>query len=263
MRKIMISIILGNLILGILSAVNSEPIVIAHRGNSKAAPENTLAAFRSALALNPQPAYVELDIHRSLDGVLVVSHDDNTQRTTGIASLIRERPFAELRKLHAGYSAVFGDTYKSEMLPRLEEVLDLVRDTPVNVMIECKQLLVEDAVTALLKKRNELSRHIIAGFSELTLYRTKQLEPSVKTLYLMERFDSTSLWHARDIAADIIAVNKQADPQIVKAAHAAGLPIWIWTVDEAKDIRIWKEAGVEGIITNLPALALQIVHSQS
>ena len=88
-----------------------KPLIIAHRGNSSEAPENTLASFRSALQLQPPPDLIELDIYSSSDGVLVVSHDANTLRTTGINCDIRKHTFAELQKLNAGYANVFGTKF--------------------------------------------------------------------------------------------------------------------------------------------------------
>ncbi|HQH70501.1 MAG TPA: glycerophosphodiester phosphodiesterase family protein, partial [bacterium] len=162
-------------------AADTKPLIIAHRGYSRVAPENTLAAARRALALKPQPAYIEIDLHRSLDGVLVVSHDDNTLRTTGVPGLIREQTFDQLRALGAGYAKVFGDAFKGVKIMSFEDILNAVKDTPVGIMIECKQLLLEDQVIEILRNRNELGKHVLASFDELTIYRAKQIEPSLRT----------------------------------------------------------------------------------
>ena len=238
---------------------SANPLIIAHRGNSSEAPENTLASIRSALALTPQPAYVEIDLYRSKDGVLMVSHDEDTFRTTGVPGLIRERPFAELRKLDAGYRAKFGEAFQGEPIPRLEEVLDAVRRTSVGVMIECKQLLLEDAVLSLLRERRELERHILASFDELTLYRAKQIEPHARTLYLVDEINPTVIWRARDISADLLGINKKVNPQAIQEAQAAGFSVWVWTVDDPQEMKQWFQAGVNGLITNKPALAGQVV----
>ncbi len=237
----------------------SSPLIIAHRGNSSEAPENTVAAVQSAADLVPQPAYIEIDLHRSSDGVLVVSHDDNTNRCAGVSSMIRENPFSQLRTLDAGYASKWGDRFKGEKFPRLEEVLDVVKDTPIGIMIECKQLLLEDDIIALLRKRNELSKHVIASFDELTVYRAKQIEPAVKTLYLVSEINPTTIWRARDLQADIIGVNLKTPPASISTAQKAGFSVWIWTVDEEKEIKSWAETGANGIITNHPEAAMKFV----
>ncbi len=240
-------------------AADTKPLIIAHRGYSRVAPENTLAAARRALALKPQPAYIEIDLHRSSDGVLMVSHDDNTLRTTGVPGLIREQTFDQLRALGAGYAKVFSEAFKGERIPRFEEILDAVQDTPVGIMIECKQLLLEDQVIGILRNRNELGKHVLASFDELTIYRAKQIEPSLRTLYLVDSLSPTVLWRARDLKADIIGVNLKANPADVPAAHAGGFQIWVWTVDDPEAMKSWAAAGVEGLITNDPELGLKTV----
>ncbi|MFB3787196.1 MAG: glycerophosphodiester phosphodiesterase [bacterium] len=240
-------------------AADTKPRIIAHRGYSRVAPENTLASARRALALNPPPEYIELDLHRSRDGVLVVSHDDNTLRATGVEGRIREQTFEWLRALDAGCAPVFGEAFKGEKIPRFEEILDAVKDTPVGIMIECKQLLLEEQVIGILRKRNELGKHVLASFDELTIYRAKQLEPSLRTLYLVESLSPPVLGRARDLKADIIGVNLKADPADVAKAHAAGFQVWVWTVDDPETMKTWAAAGVEGLITNDPALGLKTV----
>ena len=197
MRVLSLAWIVLGVFMMIAQPIFSEPLVIAHRGFSSVAPENTLAAMKKAIAMNPQPAFVELDIHRSLDGVLVVCHDSSTRRTGGVDWVIREKPFAEIRSLSAGYKEKFADMFASEKFPRLEEVLDLVKNTPVGVMIECKQLFLEDQLIRLLKERGELQKHVVASFDAITVFRAKEIEPSVKTLFLKDTLDSGVIWDAR------------------------------------------------------------------
>ncbi len=239
----------------------AQPMVVAHRGNSSVAPENTMAAVKSALALQPQPHWIEIDLHQSKDGVLVVCHDANTQRTTGTAAWIRSTPYNQLRTLDAGYAERFGDQFYGEYLPRLEEVLDAVKNSRVNVMIECKQLLLEDDVIRLLRKRGELNRHIIASFDEITCYRAKDIEPGVKTLYLVSEINQVTMGRADDVQADIIGANQKTPLESVESAHAKGYGVWVWTVDNKNEIKQWIDAGVEAIITNRPETALKLTNS--
>ncbi len=243
--------------------VNSmaETTIIAHRGNSSVAPENTLAAVRAAVQLDPQPQYIEIDLHRSKDGVLVVSHDENTLRTTGVDSMIRETNYPELRNLDAGYSKKFGDAFKGEPMPRLEEVLDLVKHTPIGIMIEVKQLLLEDDVVALLKKRGELKKHVFASFDELSVYRAKTLAPELRTLYLAGELSHGSLLRGKDVKADILGVNLKTSDEMVRRAQSAGFTVWVWTVDDDNDMKHLFNLPVEGLISNRPEAAISILSS--
>lgn len=253
------------LLLATVSAMNvftqpSSPLVIAHRGDSGAAPENTLAAIHSAISLNPQPEYVEIDLYRSIDGVLVVNHDTDTLRTTGVPGMVREQTFDALRQLDAGYASVFGERFRGERMPTLEEVLDAVKDTPIGVMIECKQLLLEDQVIELLRERNEVHKHVLASFDELTVYRAKQLEPELRTLYLTTLNDR-NLWRARDVQADIIGTHRDASDDMIAKARQAGYPVWVWTVNEPDEMDRFVRLGVDGIISDYPARVFERIQA--
>jgi glycerophosphoryl diester phosphodiesterase len=242
----------------VLPAVSAQTMVIAHRGYSSIAPENTLYAVKRAVMMEPQPQYIEIDLHQSSDGVLVVCHDAHTGRTTGKDWMIRETPFERLRSLSAGYAEKFGTAFSDEKLPRLEEVLDLVRDTPIGIMIECKQLLLEEPVLSLLHKRGEVEKHIIASFDALTVFRAKQLEPKAKTLYLNSSLNKTSIYRAMDVKADILGTHVNQAVDGTRLAKELGLDVWVWTVDEPDDIQRWAKAKADGIISNKPAVVYQV-----
>lgn len=233
--------------------------IVAHRGNSSEAPENTLAAVVSAANLDPPPAYIEIDLHASLDGELVVCHDANALRTAGVDAVIREKPHSWLRGLDAGYPEKFGDRFPNEPLPTLEEVLDAVRDKPIGIMIECKQLLLEGRVIDLLRKRGELDKHVLASFDELTVYRSKMIEPRLRTLYLAGGYSPETIGRLGDVDADIFGIqHSNQPPSIMKDARARGIEVWVWTVDEDERIEAWLGSGVDGLITNRPRRALEI-----
>ncbi len=233
------------------------PLVVAHRGNSCASPENTMAAVRSALALDPVPDYIEIDLHCSIDKMLMVSHDYDLLRATGFPGLIREMTYQELRNLKVSLSKKFDESYPDEVIPTLDNVLDAVKDTRTNVMIECKQLLMEDAILELLQQRNELERHIIASFDSLTVYRARQIHPAVKTLLLSIDLNPETLWRAKDIRVNIIGVSATADTAQVRNAHQHGLQVWVWTVDDPEEMTLWAESGADAIISNNPGLVFR------
>lgn len=237
----------------------AQPNIIAHRGFSSIAPENTVAAVSKAASLDHPPRYIEIDIHRSKDGVIVVCHDDNTLKTTGVDAMIREHPFHYLQTLDAGYKSKFGDQFPKERLPRLEEILDVVKDKPIGIMIESKQLLLEDQVIEILRERNEVDKHVFASFDELSVYRAKKLEPKLKTLYLTGEANHTTIWRAKDLQADIMGVQfTGVEPQDVSAVQSQGMQLWLWTVNEEDVMKTWIDAKVDGVITDYPAKALEL-----
>lgn len=109
-------------------AYKNQIPVAAHRGNSKYFPENTLIAFQSAIEMKAD--MVEIDLHMTADDVLILMHDHKVDRTTNGTGLIREKTFAEMRALDAGYSDKFGDKYKGTLVPTFEEFLELFKDQP-------------------------------------------------------------------------------------------------------------------------------------
>lgn len=252
-------LIVSFLMLFTMSAV-ANPMVIAHRGNSSEAPENTLAAVQSAIALDPQPQYIEIDLHQSQDGVLVVAHDENTLRTTGKSMMIRQTPFEQLRTLSAGYAERFGDAFAGEQLPTLNEVLERVEDTPIGIMIECKQLLLEEPVIRLLRERGEVEKHVLASFDELTVYRSKEMEPQLRTLYLTTLSDGSRM-RGHDVRADIIGTNQSASLDQIQQAREEGFSVWVWTVDDPEKMDQLIRVPADGIISNKPRLVWERIHS--
>ncbi|WP_392486787.1 glycerophosphodiester phosphodiesterase [Haloimpatiens sp. FM7315] len=237
--------------------------VQAHRGASGYAPENTIAAFKKAIEMGADG--IELDVHLSKDNELIVMHDEMINRTTNEKGLIKDFTLAELKKLDAG--SWFGVKFKNERIPTLEEVLILVKTTPLFLNIEIKAGYrmykgIEEKVLALLEKHNMINRSIISSFDHYSLVKIKQLNPKIKTgmLYSASLFEPWQ--YAKSIKSDAlhpyyITLNKD----FILNAYINGLAINTYTVNDEDVMTKLSRGRVSGIITNYPDKAKKIVSS--
>jgi glycerophosphoryl diester phosphodiesterase len=224
----------------------------AHRGNSEEWPENTLAAFRSAVGLGVDA--IECDVHLSADGRPVVIHDPTLERTTNGRGAVRDRPWAELRRLDAG---------GGERLPLLDEVCEVVGDTLL--FVELKQPDppydgLERTVVDTLRRAGRLDSACVISFDHALAGRVKRLEPGLEVglITTIPPPDPASV--LREHGAGVLSPHLLAvDPALTAAAHAAGAAVSVWTVDAEDDLRRCQAAGVDSIVTNRPAAMLPLL----
>lgn len=244
--------------LGLCSMVNSSPAnttkIIGHRGASYEAPENTLASFR--LAWQKKADAIELDIHMSKDGKLMVSHDGSTGRMTGKDLVIKDSTAEELRALDAG--SIKGKQYAGERIPYLEEVLkELPRGCGAFIEIKCGKEALPALQKAIKDSRKERQISII-GFDLDTISAFKVLMPKIPVFWLQSKgnaanyspqFIESVKQHGID-GLDLLydGVNKE----YVDAIRAAGLKIYTWTVDDPTEAKRLADLKVDGITTNRP-----------
>lgn len=246
----------------------SRPLVIAHRGWSGIAPENTLPAFQ--LALDAEADLVELDYHHTADGVPVVLHDPTLKRTTDAAArwpggdlAASARPLEELRALDAG--AWFHPRFAGTAVPTLAESLDLIQPRSVT-LIERKA---GDAATlaALLRQRGLINRVVVQSFdwNYLRALHAELPDQVLGALGPRGRADGQPLTpeekilgpaHLDEIAAlgaRLAVWSRDVTRDSVTAAHARGLKVFVYTIDDPALARSLLALGVDGIITNQPA----------
>jgi glycerophosphoryl diester phosphodiesterase len=243
--------------------VQPQAKVIAHRGFSGIAPENTLVSFQKAIDLGIE--YIELDVHKTADDSLVVIHDYTVDRisSNGMKGKVSDMTYAQLRAVKAGYSRVFGAQYENEKIPTLREVLNLAKGR-IKVCIEIKVPGIEEEVLDLV---NYFAMHddvIIFSFYGEVLLKVRQLDPAIKLLYLINYVDEGTIDHAKSISANAIGVNKDSrvPVELIALAHRQGVEIWVWTVDEEDDMHQLASDGIDGLITNFPDRAMKIVKSE-
>lgn len=243
-----------------------RPVVVAHRGASARAPENTLAAYREAIALGARIA--ETDVHLSADGEVIVMHDATVDRTTGGTGAISELTLEEIRQLEAG--SWKGPVFAGEPVPTLAELLDLVRDRLV-LCIEVKAGQgIEERILELLRQRDQLDQVLVFSFDAAAVARFEDLEPRIPTVYLAHRprdegggplpYGTAAVDAAEAAGADALGMDhRQVEPLVVREAQARGLPVFVWTVNEADAVRAMVAAGVDGVISDLPDVAEGVI----
>lgn len=236
---------------------------IAHRGASALAPENTIVAFERAVELGADA--IELDIHLSRDGELVVIHDDTLDRTTSGTGPVHARSIEELRRLDAG--RWFGDGFAGQRIPTLTEVLDRYAGK-VSLALEVKagSILspgIEEKVAAALRQHGAVEQAAVASFDHYALRRIKEIEPGLRTAALLVgRPVSLPTLVAPCMANGVALEASFVTRTDVDACHAAGIQLVVWVVNEPAQMRHFIGMGVDGIITDRPDLLRAILSHQ-
>jgi glycerophosphoryl diester phosphodiesterase len=223
----------------------AKPLVIAHRGASVEKPENTLAAFRRALALEADG--IELDVRVTRDGVPVVFHDASLRRLTVSRGSVARRNWRELAGLR-----VRG----TEPIPRLVEVLRLTRGLVV-VQIELKAGPVAPVVRAIRQAR-ATEWVILASFESRLVAAARDLAPAIPRMLISEGREAPAVLVRRlaVCGAAGLSVNHRAvrSAAWVRHFHARGLAVWAWTVNDAATARQLAEWGIDALLGDDPAL---------
>jgi glycerophosphoryl diester phosphodiesterase len=231
---------------------------IAHRGASHEAPANTLAAFLLAIDLGADG--IELDVHLSKDGHIVVIHDFDLAATTDGQGLVRDKTLAELKELDAG--SWFGPVFAGQRIPTLQEVIDAVGHRLL-LNIELKTSGWSDdglaaKVTHIVEQNGLVDRVILSSFNPLAVWRAKWRNPQIATglLYTHDmplfRRRAWSRWLVRPTA--LHPHYAMVDPHYVWWANRQGYKVDVWTVDDPGDMLRLMRQGVDIIITNRPDL---------
>lgn len=249
------------------------PLIVAHRGSSAHAPENTLAAFRRAVADGAEG--IEFDVRLTADGEAVVIHDDGLRRTGGIEKLVRNMMASELADVDVGswfnlkHPAGANSDFAGERVAALSAVLELLKDFPGLIYIELK------CESEGIRKLCQTVCRVIAGSYLLPQIIVKSFELSAIPIIsaLCPEVQTAALFGVRVINAlrkrtRIIEAAKAAQARqisvhyslatlrLAKAAREAGLPVTIWTVDNPRWVERGANLGLKAIITNDPARLL-------
>lgn len=226
---------------------------IGHRGAAGTHPENTMVSFHRAVELGAHG--VEFDVHRTMDGQLVVIHDAAVDRTTNGSGLVMAMSLAEIQALDAGVKK--GAEYAGERVPTLRA---LIRETPPELFLflELKAGSVhypgiEEEILAVLREEGAMNRVQISSFDHQGLKRIHQLEPGLPLgmLFASNLLDPVAL--AREIGCDAIHPPWEwVTEEMVEKAHAAGLKVNTWTVNHPFAIARVKHLGVDGIMSDFP-----------
>ena len=231
------------------------PRVIAHRGNSCVAPQNTLAAFESAWRAGADS--IEIDLQLSADGAAVVIHDDTVDATTNGSGSVDDLDLAELRRLDAG--SWFSPAYAGQRVPTFTEVtvllagrrgidllLELKGDWPVEGLQQVAQAIAAAGIG---------DRVIAQSFSAVTVRRLAEVAPDLRRGLLVAEADAGLLARCAELA--VVACNPPGEllrrrPELLGQLHAAGLQVMVWTANQPEEWATLMASGVDAIITDRP-----------
>ncbi len=258
--------LIGVLAVVVCSSTASAQMIVAHRGASHDAPENTLSAFR--LAWHQGADGAEGDFYLTADGQIVCIHDDNTQRTAGTKLVVEKSTLAQLRELE--YGAWKDSKFVGEPIPTLDEVIDTVPDGKQLVIeLKSKLSIVPKLVQTLKKHESRPIEFLVITFDAATAAEFKRQMPSIKTHWLTSFQRNTPLTSYRPTANEIAATVKKIGVdgvgvknmiEVIDADFVATLTtsgcreFHVWTVDNVETARTYQSLGAIGVTTNVPAV---------
>ncbi|MFB6962808.1 glycerophosphodiester phosphodiesterase [Streptomyces sp. NPDC056309] len=218
-------------------------LTIGHRGVMGVEPENTLRSFVAAQQAGLD--VIELDLHLSKDGALVVMHDDKVDRTTDGSGAIADKTLAELRSLDAG---------RGERIPVFEEVLDAVR---APLQAEIKDMAAARALAEILHERDLVSRVEVSSFHDEAIAEVARLVPGVRTALVASRYGSEVVERATAAGAAAVCLNiRRLTLEIVEHAREADLRIIGWVVNTLDHLRLVRALELDGATTDYPEIKL-------
>jgi glycerophosphoryl diester phosphodiesterase len=226
--------------------------IIGHRGASGHAPENTLAAFKKAVALGA--TFIETDLQLSRDARFVAIHDDTLDRTTNGQGKVHDQTLAALRKLDSG--SWFGSEYAGERIPTLEEILEFSKKNDIVFYLELKPSGSwggEHALIGALRESGEAARVVVISFDPSILAGLRKIEPTLMTGVLYDGQIAGPLQAAVDVGARQLVVRGDlVTPAMIVEARKHDLQVVCWTVNHPAHIRLLMAAGVDGIMSDYP-----------
>ena len=242
----------------------TTPLIIGHRGASAVAPENTMTAFREAIAVGADG--IEFDVRLTRDGVPVVIHDRDLLRTGGLSHRIGDLTWAEVAKIDVG--SWFARSFANETVPSLKELFTLFESNNSTLYLEMKcdspaeYAPLAEACCRLIAEHALKQRVMIECFQLAALKIVREIDPTIKTVALFEPSISNPSFlsnqsiinKANDAGAVALALHHRlARRRLVEKAKAAGMHVAVWTVDDPAWIERARTDGIDALITNDPA----------
>ncbi|MDO5554888.1 MAG: glycerophosphodiester phosphodiesterase family protein [Planctomycetia bacterium] len=236
--------------------------IVAHRGFSWKAPENTLASAREAFAVGADGS--ECDLRRSTDGVIYLFHDESTGRYESSARPVSTLSWSELAQLDTAALDPRFSPYQGEPVPTFDAWLDLFQDCPCQPIIEVKEDGFEKEVITAIRRRNMESKATIIDFSASRVRQYRELAPEIAVAWLcswdskkvtQEEIHKIVMAQVAELDVKIIDIYwANLTPELVDDLHSLGVQVWCWTVDRPDDMKKVIEMGVDSVTTNRPDL---------
>ena len=255
------------------------PAILAHRGASARAPENTLEAFR--LAVEEGAGGLELDVHATRDGEIVVIHDATVNRTTDGSGAVAGMTLGELRRLDAGYrfSPDGGRTFpyrgRGVEIPTLAEVYEEFPDAHVNVAIKEARAGAQEAVMRVVRDAAAEARTLVASIDHAVVRRFRRVSGGriptgasrreIAAFYLLSRARLEALARPAYDAFQVPVEHKGitlVTPRFLEAAHSRGARVDVWTINDAAEMRRLWDLGVDGVMTDRPGVLASLLEER-
>jgi glycerophosphoryl diester phosphodiesterase len=250
-----------------------RPRFFAHRGSSAVFPENTIPAFEAALSAGIH--YLELDVWGSRDGKIVVHHDETLERTCGDPRRISDVYAAEIATLDAGHGFTMDgriSPFRGEGItpPLLQEVLERFPEARVNIEIKQESPHIEEEVLEVVKKTRSEDRVLLASEKDAVLQRMRPICGGIPTGMSAGEVAAFVGWIKKGCSTeyhppgDALQIPEEygmvqlVTPETVAAAHAVGLEMHVWTVNQLSDMRRLLGLGVDGIMSDYPELLMKV-----
>jgi len=256
----------------IISSVQTKPTIIAHRGASYDAPENTLASIN--LGWKQGADAVEIDVYMTKDKKIAVIHDKSTKRTGALDKLVKDQTLSELKTLDVG--AFKNPKWKGEKIPSLEEALATVPNGKILVIeIKCGKEILSELKRVLNKCKTPDDQALIICFDLETIKAAKKDFPKRKAYWLVgfKQDEKDKLWKpcvdelikkAKKAGVDGLNVNScdYVNRDFVDKVKAAGLECYVWTVNDKDSAMMLERIGVDGITTDKPGFLVKILSTK-
>ena len=238
---------------------NDRIKIVAHRGASGYAPENTLSSMAKAIEMKSDMS--ELDVQETVDGEIILLHDKSLKRTAGLDKNIWEMNYADLNGLDVG--SWFSADYKNEPIPTLKEVIKLVNGK-MKLNIELKankhEKKLAERCLKIVEENNFLDQVVFTSFKFDEIRKIRELNKDAKVGYIFGRLPKEVDVFAEDI--HLLSVNyKTVDEKFIKRAKASGKEVAVWTVNKMEDMERMINLGVDEIITNYPDRLAELLNN--
>jgi glycerophosphoryl diester phosphodiesterase len=265
-RQIVVAVLVGPVVAAGLGfalmrrlAVVDRVEVIAHRGASAVAPENTLAAMEQAIREGTD--WVEIDVQETADGEIVVIHDGDLKRLAGVDLTVSNATYEQLSAVDIG--SWFAPEFRDQRLPTLGQVLDLCKgraDVDIELKYYGQEKRLEEQVVDIVEAKDMTAHVVVMSLKLQGLKRMRELRPNWKIGLLQ----SVAIGNVGKLDVDFFAINAGfASRGFVRRAHRSGKEVLVWTVDDPVAMSALMSRGVDGIITNKPALAKSVLRQRA
>ena len=234
--------------------------VTAHRGASELYPENTMAAFRGAYEQGAD--WIELDVQQLKDGAVIICHDKNVKRVSGVNKNVWELTLPEVKSLDVGKK--FGPEFEGERIPLLSEAVEYARAVGIRLDIEIKptghETNLEEVVAQVIRDNLFQSECVISSFNYDSLKKIKHIDPTIQTVYITD----VAAGHIEELVmADAYAIEPTfVTEAMIDTLHNRGKELWVWTVNNKANATRMIRHGVDNIITDRVSMVKECVNAE-